>query len=85
MDKFLSTEAFNSSGLMKFGEVDFCILPILGLQRPQEGGSELVPLIPQGGALLVPLITLRSGVEVPLIMVPLIPLEEGIEDPLIKL
>ena len=55
LENFISTVAFNSSDFLKFGEVDFRILPILGLQK-------LVTLIPQGGAELVPIIPLGAGV-----------------------
>ena len=45
-------------------------MTIIGLQRPLEGESALVPLIPQGGSAMVPIIPLGSGVEVALILVP---------------
>ena len=48
LDNFLSASAFNSLVFLTFGEVDCRILPIIGIQRPPEGGAALVPLITQG-------------------------------------
>ena len=67
-EKFPSISAFNSSYFLKFEEVDYHILPILGLKRKPEGGAALVSIIP-----LVPLIA-HDGEEVLLILVPLISL-----------
>ena len=62
LEKFISASAFNSSDFLKSGEVDCRILPILGLQRPPEGGAALVPLIPLGYGVEVPLIPLVTGI-----------------------
>ena len=62
LENFPSTEEFNSSEFLIFVEVDWRILPILGLHMP-----------PACGAALVPLISMGAGVEVPLIPINLVP------------
>ena len=62
LDKFLSTAAFNSSDFLKFGEADFHIFPIIGLQMPPEGGAALFSLIPMGAGVEVILIPLGTRV-----------------------
>ena len=79
MDNFLSTAEFNLSEFLRFGEVDFRIFTIMGIQSPPEGGAALDPLIP-----LVTLIS-QDGEEFPLIMVPLLSLGAGLEFSLISL
>ena len=71
--------ALNLSDFLKYGEVDCCILSILGLHRTPEGGAALVSL-----TALIPLIT-QVGAEVPPTLVPLIALVSEVELPLIPL
>ena len=85
LENYISTAAFNSLEFLEFGEVDFCIFSILGMQRPPKSGAELVSPITQVGEELVTLIPLVAGVEVLLIIVPLILLEAGVEVPQILL
>ena len=63
LENFPSITTINLSEFLRFGEVDYRIFPILGLQRPPAVGEALVPLIP-----------IRDGVEVTLILLILAPL-----------